>query len=153
MTLLKMGIKFFLCGKFSHYRGLLAQRPPLPPGLAHPLCLAITSSSLSSVLSSPLPSSAPLPDRKNVPFAVAIDKSLNVVLPSDQGVESEGAQAEPEGSRAPQTFNVAVESLLDELFRVVGEDVMSLDELAVGVGPKQVWVSGGGRHGIHEMED
>ena len=53
---------------------------------------------------------------------------------------------------APQTFNVAVESLLDELFPVVGEDIMSLDELAVGLGPKKVWVSGG-RYGIHEMKE
>lgn len=53
---------------------------------------------------------------------------------------------------APQTFNVAVESLLDELFTVVGSDIMSLDELAVGLGPKDVWVFGG-RHGIHELKD
>lgn len=101
------------------------------------------------MLSSPLPSSAPRSDRKNIPFAVAIDKSLDVVLPSDQ----EGSQAELEGSKAPQTFNVAVESLLDELFILVGGDVMSVNELAMGIGPKQVWVSGGGRHGVHKIEE
>ncbi len=134
----------------SHYRNLLTQQPPLPPGLAHPLCLAITPSSLSSVLTSPLPSSAPLQDRRRIPFAVAIEKSLGEVLPSDQDVETE---TELEGLEAPQTFNVAVESLLDEFFMVVGGDVMSVNELAVGMGPKQVWVSGGGRHGVHEIEN
>ena len=48
---------------------------------------------------------------------------------------------------------MAVESLLDELFGVVGGDVMSVNKLAVGIGQKQVWVSGGGRHGVHKIEE
>ena len=102
------------------------------PGLAYPICLAITSSSLSSVLSSPLPSSAPLSDRKSIPFAVAIDESLDLEPSSDR----DGAQAGQEGSGASQLFNVAVESLLDEPFTVVGGDVVSVDESAVGIGRK-----------------
>ena len=134
----------------SHYRNILTQQPPLPSGLAHPLCLAITPSSLSSVLTSALPSSAPRLDRNKIPFAVAIDKWLGEVLPSDQDVE---AETELEGSEAPQTFNVAVESLLDEFFTVVGGDIMPVRELAVGMGPKQVWVSSAGRYGVHEIVD
>ena len=67
-------------------------------------------------------------------------------------MEEEG-RAGLEDSRAPWTFKVAVESLLDELFRVVGGDVMAPSELAVGIGPTQVWVSGAGKHGVFEMNE
>ena len=59
-----------------------------------------------------------------------------MALSSDQDARMEGSQAEPEDSRAPQTFNVAVESLWDESFPLVGGDVMSPSELALGIGPK-----------------
>lgn len=65
----------------------------------------------------------------------------------------EGSEADPEDSRAPQPFNVAVKSLLDELFTLVGGNVMSPSELAMGIGPKQVWVSGAGRLGVFEMKE
>lgn len=49
---------------------------------------------------------------------------------------------------------MAVESLLDEFVPLVGGDVMSPSELAVGIGPKQVWVSGRrGRHSVFEMKE
>lgn len=66
-----------------------------------------------------------LRDRRSIPFAVAVDKWLGVGLSSDQDARMEGSEAYPEDSRAPQTFNVAVKSLLDEHFTLVGRNVMS----------------------------
>ena len=42
---------------------------------------------------------------------------------------------------------------MDELFIVVGGDVMEPSELAVGLGERLVWVSGRGRYGVFEMEE
>ena len=64
-----------------------------------------------------------------------------------------GSEAGPEDYRAPQTFNVAMKPLLDELFTLVGGNVMSPSELAIKIWPKQVWVSGGGRLGVFEMKE
>lgn len=138
----------------SHYRDLLdQQQPALAPGLAHPLCLAITSSALSSVLSTPPPAPPPGEERRSIPFAVAVDKSLGES--SDQDAhpmeEEEERAGLEEDFGTPRVFKVAVESLLSELFPVMGGDVMAPRALAVGVGPRQVWVSSAGRHGVFEI--
>ena len=54
-------------------------------------------------------------------------------LPSSE--QDDEAEQRLDG-RAPETFNVAVESLVDELFVVVGGDAMEPGELAVELGER-----------------
>lgn len=115
------------------------------------------------MLTSALPSSAsstPSSDRKRIPFAIAIDANLGWSGGDGEGtLESAAANDDDDDDNDDDEhdfrgfFNVAVASLVDELFPVVTTDMLAPRELGVGVGPHQVWCSAGGRYGVAELEE
>lgn len=105
------------------------------------------------MLTSALPSSAssaPSSDRKRIPFAVAIDANL---AGGGEGEDTLESAHDDDEHDFRGFFNVAVASLVDELFSVVATDILAPRELGVGVGPHQVWCSAGGRYGVAELEE
>lgn len=89
---------------------------------------------MASVLDSPLSSSAPRNDRQKIPFAVAVDRDAGVVAMQPCGYSGH--------------FNVAVESLVDELFPVIGIAATDPRTLSQGLQGDDIWCSAG-RFGIH----
>ena len=132
----------------ARYRTLLGTgrdgEETLPAGLGHRVCLAVNEASMRSVLE--VADSAPGAQRKQVPFGVAVDQSLGLVEQPEEG--SEGRHGPYAGY-----FNVAIRSLVDELFTVVGGQILEPFELGLGMGPRQVLCApGGGRHGVVTLD-
>ncbi|MCJ1458024.1 hypothetical protein MMC28_008394 [Mycoblastus sanguinarius] len=117
------------------YRALLAGGE-VAAGLAHSICLAVTPESMRSVLDSVVGSPTERENREKIAFAVAVDRNAG-------GEPERGEEVEWAGS-----FKVAVESLVDELFVVVGGDIMAPRELGGGLSERQVWCSSAGRQGV-----
>lgn len=124
----------------------------MPFGLDHSVCLYVTSDSLESVLSSPLPSSARRQRRKDIPFVVAVAKGAGLQPHRDPGAvgsgDDEEEQEDLEGASFCGYFNVAVESLLEELFPLVATDSLTPYEIGGYVQDGDVWCEVG-RWGIH----
>ncbi|RHZ66746.1 uncharacterized protein CDV56_108386 [Aspergillus thermomutatus] len=123
----------------------------LPCGLATTACLMVTPAALESVFNSPLPSSAPLRDREQLPFVVAVSRAAH--YPRSEltpGEEDEDVF----GRDFKGYFNVAVESLLKEFYPIVALDIMDLPRLTVGMRhEKDIWCHGhrgGVRHYVAE---
>ncbi|MCJ1435512.1 hypothetical protein MMC27_004886 [Xylographa pallens] len=124
----------------ARYRSLRAEGK-LPVGLAHAVCLGVTADSMRSVLEHVISPPVPRSERRRIPFVVAVDQAL--------GDEAEGE----EGHGFEGSFNVAVESLLDELFVVMGEDMLSPRELGTRLTGRQVWCSTAGRTGVFTQQE
>lgn len=151
----------------SRYRAL-----NVVPGLKHPVCLAITPSSLSSVLDTPfpLPSSTPLRERAQIPFVIAIDMYADEAEGNASASHShshsqqqthhetseghlhnkndEDGREDDFSAAAVGHFKVAVETLISELFVVVGDQLRSPAEIGAGYKENEVWCSLG-RFGVH----
>ncbi|GES66433.1 ABC transporter, integral membrane type 1 [Aspergillus terreus] len=85
----------------------------LPTGLATSACLMVTPEALQSVLKSPLPSSAPLQDRREIPYVVAVSRVVHYPPPDlTPGEEREDVF----GHNFKGHFNVAVEGSLREFY-------------------------------------
>ena len=124
----------------ARYRSLLTDAR-LPAGLAHAVCLVVTAQSMRSLLEYEISSSVPRAERKTIPFVIAVDRSLG---------------EEPEGSEShgfSGSFNVALESLVDELFTVIGGDIQSPRELGTHLGDRQIWCSSAGRHRVFTQQE
>lgn len=94
----------------------------------------VTPDVMDSVLDSPLPSSAPLKDRPQIPFVVAVSRVAH--LPRQQHPPGEFVV----GQQFRGYFHVAVESLLREFYAIVVLDIMDLPRLAVGMRhEKDIW--------------
>jgi hypothetical protein len=86
----------------------------------------VTPAALESVLNSPLPSSAPLKDRKEIPYVVAVSKAAHVPrFELTPGEEDEDVV----GRDFKGYFNVAVESLLNDFYPITALDIMDLPRL------------------------
>jgi hypothetical protein len=77
------------------------------------------------VLNSPLPSSAPLRDRKEIPYVVAVSRVAHY-LRSELVPDKEDEDVF--GQDFKRYFNVAVESLLNNFYPMVALDIMDLPE-------------------------
>lgn len=107
--------------------------------------LAVTPFSLSSTLGSPIPSPGSRRLQGRIPFVVAVDR---------QYLERDYYDAEDDdiGGQLPNGhFNVALETLLQELFPLVGDQSRSPGEIGRHVGGGDVWCSGD-RFGVHKDE-
>ncbi|MCJ1384575.1 hypothetical protein MMC17_007692 [Xylographa soralifera] len=124
----------------ARYRALRAVGR-LPVGLAHAVCLGVTAESMQSVLEHVVSSLVSRSERKRIPFVIAVDQDLR------EGTEGE------EGHGFDGFFNVAMESLLDELFVVIGQDLLSPRELEKGLSGRQVWCSTAGRTGVFAQQE
>lgn len=94
----------------------------------------VTPDVLDSVLNSPLPSSAPLTERAQIPFVVAVCRAAH--LPRPQPTPEEDAF----GQDFRGYFRVAVESLLRDFYSIVALDIMDLRRLTVGMRhEKDIW--------------
>lgn len=113
-------------------------------GLNHSVCLCITPASLNSILNSSLPSSAKRRFRKDISYVVALSPHDYLAEPSIGDEEEDIAGAGWRGY-----FNVAVESLLDDLFPTIAVDSRSPFELAGHVQGDDVWCDGL-RWGVHK---
>ncbi|KZP28378.1 hypothetical protein FIBSPDRAFT_852512 [Athelia psychrophila] len=102
----------------------------------HSLCLSVTQKALESVLSSPMPASANLRWRPQIPFVLAVAAECGEHIPNHPGEEDE----EEAGDNFRGYFNVAVESLLDELFPMIISDAMAPYELGAFVEGDDIWV-------------
>lgn len=139
----------------SSYRAL-----DVANGLQHSLCLAVTPSSLSSVLNAPIPSSAPRGERAQIPFVIAVDMYADEMSESQaqershpeplEGDDDDDDDDDNDPSVGP--FKVAVETLLQELFVVVGDQRRSPSEIGAGLKENEVWYSLG-PFGIHGREE
>lgn len=116
-------------------------------GLATTACLMVTRAALESFLNSPLPSSAPLRDRKQIPYVVAVSKFAHY------------RRSEPSYNDATSShhfkgyFNVAAESLLGKFYPMVALDIMDLPRLTVGMRhDKDIWCDTY-RGGINHYEE
>ncbi|RHZ70742.1 hypothetical protein CDV55_108157 [Aspergillus turcosus] len=118
----------------------------LPTGLTTTACLMVTPEALESVLNSPLPSSAPLKHRKEIPYVVAVSISAHHPrLELTPGEEDEDVF----GRDFKGYFNVAVESLLNNFYPMVALDIMDLPRLTGRMRhEKDIWCDTG-RGGIH----
>ncbi|KAJ5703502.1 hypothetical protein N7493_011891 [Penicillium malachiteum] len=104
----------------------------LPQGLATSACLMVTPESMESVLSCPLPSSAPRRERQRIPFVVSVSKA---------GAEFNGY------------LNVAVETLLEEFYPIAALQMMDLHTLTTKFRhDKDIWCSSD-RWGVHSYEE
>lgn len=66
------------------------------------------------------------------------------MITPDPAYEAEcRSQAEEEGEPYPLHFNVAVESLLTEFYKVIGTQIMDLGEMGGSLKEDEVWVSAG----------
>ncbi|KAJ5675300.1 uncharacterized protein N7477_005234 [Penicillium maclennaniae] len=96
--------------------------PNLSRGYSTSVCLMVTPDSLESVLNSPLPSSAPQAERKELPFVLAISRVAHEI-PIEQDTE----ELEKDTDCKPRTyFRVAVESLMNDLYWITALDIMDL---------------------------
>ena len=96
----------------------------------------MTPSSLLSTLDYPLPSPGSRRERGQIPFVVAVDKQY---LERDYY----GAEDDDIGGQLPDGhFNVALETLLQELFPLVGDQSRSPGEIGGHVRGDDVWCSG-----------
>ncbi|KZF20248.1 hypothetical protein L228DRAFT_262923 [Xylona heveae TC161] len=122
----------------------------LPRGLNNSICLAVTPASLDSVLTSPLPSSAPRSKRAKIPYVVAVSKEC-IDPPTHQEEEEEEEEEDIAGQDFKGYFKVAVESLLQELFPIVALDITDLYKLAARLrSDDDIWCSHD-RRGVHRV--
>jgi hypothetical protein len=112
----------------------------------------VTPEALQSVLNAPLPSSAPLKDRKEIPYVVAVSMFADLqtwgLPPSEEG-ENVFRRCHFKGY-----FNVAVETLLEELYTMVALNIQDLPRLTIDMEhDKDIWC-GSGRGGVrHYVEE
>jgi hypothetical protein len=83
----------------------------------------VTPDVLDSVLNSPLPSSAPLTERAQIPFVVAVAHEF----PHPQPQSTPGNDVVGQDFRG--CFRVAVESLLRDFYSIVALDIIDLPRL------------------------
>jgi hypothetical protein len=122
----------------------------LPQGLATSACLMITPASIQSVLSSPLPSSAPRRERQKIPFVVSVSQGTSAPrLPPLLGLgDKDVAGAEFKGY-----LNVAVETVLQELYPIVALQMMDLHTLTTKFRHENdIWCSSDW-WGVHHYEE
>ncbi|EED14638.1 hypothetical protein TSTA_041160 [Talaromyces stipitatus ATCC 10500] len=123
----------------------------LPTGLATSICLMVTPESRQSVLNAPLPESAPLENRKEIPYVIAVSKIARYPRPQlAPGEEAEDVF----GRDFKGYFDVTVESLLRNLYPLVALDIMDLPRLTINMQhDKDMWFDtsrGGIRHYMEE---
>lgn len=118
----------------------------LPRGLATSACLMVTPASLESVLTSPLPSSAPRRERQKIPFVVSVSQAANTPrLPPMLGLGDEDVA----GAGFKGYLNVAVETVLEEFYPIVALQMMDLHTLTVKFRHENdIWCSSD-RLGVH----
>ncbi|KAI5301583.1 hypothetical protein KEM56_001577 [Ascosphaera pollenicola] len=96
--------------------------PTVGRGHSMAVCLMVTQDSVDSVLNSPLPSSAPIEQRKSLPFVVAVDQQAHEMPfeppPEDEDVDDEDIEL--------PSFRVAVESLMSILWGTIDGDGLAL---------------------------
>ncbi|KAJ5113890.1 hypothetical protein N7456_002424 [Penicillium angulare] len=122
----------------------------LPRGLATSACLMVTPESMESVLSCPLPSSAPRRERQRIPFVVSVSKGVG----SSRGSPLLGSGDEDvAGAEFKGYLNVAVETILHEFYPIVALQMMDLHTLTTKFRhDKDIWCSSD-RWGIHHYEE
>ncbi|KAJ5969601.1 hypothetical protein N7501_005849 [Penicillium viridicatum] len=113
----------------------------LPQGLATSACLMITPASMESVLSSPLPSSAPRRERQKIPFVVSVSQgTIAPRLPPLLGLGDEDVA----GAEFKGYLNVAVETTLQEFYPIVALQMMDLHTLTTKFRHENdIWCSSG----------
>ncbi|KAJ5608924.1 hypothetical protein N7528_009491 [Penicillium herquei] len=122
----------------------------LPQGLATSACLMVTPASIESVLSCPLPSSAPRRERQRIPFVVSVSKGAGAPRLSPLlGLGDENLA----GTEFNGYLNVAVETLLEEFYPIVALQMMELHTLTAKFRHnKDIWCSSD-RWGAHHYEE
>lgn len=113
----------------------------LPQGLTTSACLMITPASMESVLSSPLPSSAPRRERQKIPFVVSVSQGTSAPrLPPLLGLGDEDVA----GAEFQGYLNVAVETALQEFYPIVALQMMDLHTLTTKFRHENdIWCSSG----------
>ncbi|KAJ5704057.1 hypothetical protein N7493_011195 [Penicillium malachiteum] len=121
----------------------------LPQGLNTSACLIVTPASMESILSSPLPSSAPFREGQTISFIVSVSSRTSPSnLPPFLGLGDDIAGADFKGY-----LNVAVERMLDEFYPIVALQMFDLHELVVGFRhDNDIWCAGH-RWGIRHYEE
>ncbi|KAJ6020327.1 hypothetical protein N7522_000402 [Penicillium canescens] len=122
----------------------------LPQGLATSACLMVTTASMESVLSSPLPSSAPRRKRQKIPFVVSVSQGTSAPrLPPLLGLGDEDVA----GTEFKGYLNVAVETALQEFYPIVALQMMDLHTLTTKFRHENdIWCSSD-RWGVHHYEE
>ncbi|GFF57984.1 hypothetical protein IFM62136_03631 [Aspergillus lentulus] len=123
----------------------------LPTGLTTTACLMVNAEALESVLNSPIPSSAPLKGRKEIPYVVAVSRAAHYPRPE---LTPEEEDEDVFGQDFKGYFNVAVETLLTNFYPMVALDIMDLPRLTSRMRhDKDIWCDtyrGGIRHYLEE---
>ncbi|KAJ5617248.1 hypothetical protein N7537_002362 [Penicillium hordei] len=120
----------------------------LPRGLSTSACLIVTPASIESVLTSPLPSSAPRRERQKVPFVVSLSRASAQPLLPMPGLGDEDMA----GAGFNGYLNVAVETLLQEFYPIVALQMMDLHTLAAKFHDENdIWCSSD-RWGVHHYQ-
>ncbi|KAJ6020646.1 hypothetical protein N7540_006150 [Penicillium herquei] len=142
-----------ICDFYLHRANTIQRRfneMALPRGLATSACLMVTPASMESVLSCPLPSSAPRRERQRIPFVVSVSNGagasrLSPLLGSgDEDVA---------GAKFNGYLNVAVETILEEFYPIVALQMMDLHTLTTKFRhDKDIWCSSD-RWGVHYYEE
>jgi hypothetical protein len=103
---------------------------------------------MDSILNSPMPSESSRRQRKKIPFVLAVTGSANQARPPPEaGDEEDDAQ----GEYFRGYFNVAVETLLNDLFAATADDTMDPDVLGSHVKDDEIWCNAF-RDGIHRTD-
>lgn len=97
----------------------------VPSGFKHSICLNITSEAVASVLQSPLITGVSKPDRADVPFLVAVAADAGEKHDREDGF--------------PGYFNVAIESIINELFVAVADQSLTPAEIGGDLRGKDIW--------------
>jgi hypothetical protein len=119
----------------------------LPSGIVHNVCLCVNQASMDSILNSPMPSQSSRRQRKKIPFVLAVTRSANQPRPAPEGDEEDDAQ----GEYFRGYFNVAVETLLNDLFAATADDMMDPDVLGSHVNDNEIWCNPF-RDGMHRKD-
>lgn len=120
----------------------------LPSGIVHNVCLCVNQASMDSILNSSMPSESSRRQHKKIPYVVAVTRSANQPRPAPEaGDEEDDAQ----GEYFRGYFNVAVETLLNDLFAATADDMMDPDVLGSRVKDDEIWCNAF-RNGIHRTD-
>jgi hypothetical protein len=127
----------------------------LPSGMVHNMCLCVNQASMESILDSPMPSESSRRQRKKIPYVVAITPSASQpAAPSEAGDEEEEDDDDDAqgGEYFRGYFNVAVETLLTDLFAATADDTMDPDVLGSHVKDDEIWCNAF-RYGIYRIDN
>lgn len=121
----------------SRYRQIVeGDRQGISHGMLHNACLMVDAACVRSLMEAQIPSPRKWDEMRTVPYVRILSSHIGVEGYRDTLVDGER-----------NSFNVAVLSLVNDLFVTIGGDIQALGEVGVSVSEGKIWCHSG-RSGI-----